>query len=57
MTVNQDGGGVGFLVDATAVRLCPEGTMNQAATEADVFAGCPDRTGCDAPVAGTELSR
>ncbi|MET8626813.1 hypothetical protein ABZW30_24145 [Kitasatospora sp. NPDC004669] len=52
MTVDQDGSGIDFLIDATAARLYPEGTMHQAATEADAFVGRPDRTGCDVPRGG-----
>ncbi|MEV5508127.1 hypothetical protein [Streptomyces orinoci] len=49
--VRQDGPtGVGFLIDTS--HMCVEGTMTQASTEADAFAGYPDHSGCDVPSGG-----
>ncbi len=42
--------GVAFLVDATPI--CLKGAMYASETEADSFAGYPDRIGCDRPRGG-----
>ncbi|MEV7022423.1 hypothetical protein [Kitasatospora sp. NPDC093558] len=43
--------GVGFLVEA-GPGLCLEGTMGNATTSAEAFAGYPDGTGCEPPRGG-----
>ncbi|MFG3224606.1 hypothetical protein ACGF07_07490 [Kitasatospora sp. NPDC048194] len=52
VTVDGNGAGLSFLIDATGSHLCLEGTVNPAAVTAEAFGGYPDHPGCDVPRGG-----